>query len=283
MLTVPSSSPSESAVTLLTYFAWHPTIPNLLALTTSSGRVILTHIDADYHGLTVRADPITQHSPLEAWVVAFAPPSNASGRCTVYSGGDDSALRYTTYTPSSTSEDEPHPSVVLPGRHHTAGVTAILPLPGAAEDVVLTGSYDDKLRVFRIAPLQETYGAAQGMLLAEMDLGGGVWRLSVLGEGVADEGGEGWAVFVLASCMHAGARVLRIYGDGPWEEETEDVRIEVVARFEEHKSMNYGSDWSRVESRVGGEDGKVVCVSTSFYDKLLCVWTANLPPLLTSM
>jgi diphthamide biosynthesis protein 7 len=45
-----------------------------------------------------------------------------------------------------------------------------------------------------------------------------------------------------------------------------EYRFNVLSRFEEHKSMNYGSDF-----QPGVED-KLQVVSTSFYDKLLCVW-----------
>jgi diphthamide biosynthesis protein 7 len=63
--------------------------------------------------------------------------------------------------------------------------------------------------------------------------------------------------------MHAGARVVRLkYGEGEW-------AFSVLAEFTEHQSMNYGSDVQPLE----GEGGKRrTVVSTSFYDKLMCVW-----------
>jgi diphthamide biosynthesis protein 7 len=63
--------------------------------------------------------------------------------------------------------------------------------------------------------------------------------------------------------MHAGARIVRIRVDeGQW-------GVEVLAKFEEHRSMNYGSD----AQPQGSEDGGLrTIVSTSFYDKLLCLW-----------
>lgn len=58
----------------------------------------------------------------------------------------------------------------------------------------------------------------------------------------------------------------------------------MLAKFEEHKSMNYGSDVQPLLTGVGGDGGveggaeqqheKRVIVSTSFYDKLMCVWRA---------
>lgn len=74
------------------------------------------------------------------------------------------------------------------------------------------------------------------------------------------------SLVILASCMHAGTRVVRLCkgdnssGDRAW-------GFEVLARFEEHESMNYGADFQPVsrsaENRI---------VSISFYDKLMCLW-----------
>jgi diphthamide biosynthesis protein 7 len=67
--------------------------------------------------------------------------------------------------------------------------------------------------------------------------------------------------------MHAGSRIVRLGrsadGSGEWE-------FSVLAKFEEHKSMNYGSDVQPVQR--GQEGGQKTIVSTSFYDKLMCVW-----------
>ena len=72
---------------------------------------------------------------------------------------------------------------------------------------------------------------------------------------------------LLASCMHAGSRIVRLGrsadGSGEW-------AFSVLAKFEEHKSMNYGSDVQPVQR--GQEGGQRTIVSTSFYDKLMCVW-----------
>lgn len=62
---------------------------------------------------------------------------------------------------------------------HGAGVTAILPLVGE-DDVTVTGSYDDRIRVLG-TPL-----VGRKQVLAEEDLGGGVWRLKMLREEVGE-------------------------------------------------------------------------------------------------
>lgn len=69
---------------------------------------------------------------------------------------------------------------------------------------------------------------------------------------------------ILASCMHAGVRILKVHlKEGEW-------TIEIVARFEEHESMNYASDW-QLDFDVNGKFCATV-ISTSFYDKKLCIW-----------
>lgn len=60
--------------------------------------------------------------------------------------------------------------------------------------------------------------------------------------------------------------MVRLVMDG-----SEGPRFEVLATFEENESMNYGSD---VQPRKeNGEDkGDLTVVSTSFYDKRVCLW-----------
>lgn len=65
--------------------------------------------------------------------------------------------------------------------------------------------------------------------------------------------------------MHAGAKILRIKlaEDGEW-------HIAVVRKFVEHESMNYASIGRLMYSRQGATGYSII--STSFYDKKLCVW-----------
>jgi diphthine methyl ester acylhydrolase len=70
--------------------------------------------------------------------------------------------------------------------------------------------------------------------------------------------------------MHAGARVLRLKRGGTDETNGGTWTFEILARFEEHKSMNYGSDFQP------GSTGELCVISTSFYDKLLCLWNVKL-------
>ena len=69
---------------------------------------------------------------------------------------------------------------------------------------------------------------------------------------------------ILASCMHAGTRVVRLRKGGnnkAWD-------FEVLGKFEEHGSMNYGADFQ--PGSKGAAGWRVV--SVSFYDRLMCLW-----------
>ncbi|KAH7212421.1 hypothetical protein DER44DRAFT_822351 [Fusarium oxysporum] len=248
---------------------WHPEVPDLIGLTTSTGSARILHLDEEYRIAQNYADLSIANS-LEAWCIAFSPatPESTKDKAQVaaYCGGDDSMLRYTSCIWNSSEPDspceEPYSPATIKGAHD-AGVTAILPLFPLTKNsgrVVVTGSYDDHLRVFVIHDLHESYGMKKVELVLEQNLGGGVWRLDLVK--IQDSKGS-IKVRILASCMHAGARLLdlEVKNDKDWS-------CEILARFEEHKSMNYGSDFIR-----HNEPSDVVrCVSTSFYDKLLCLW-----------
>jgi diphthamide biosynthesis protein 7 len=200
---------------------------------------------------------------------------NPEDTLTLYSGGDDSALRLATCSlvseataiDSETAVNTPFQPVKFDG--HGAGVTAILPLAVEVKDgsgVVLTGSYDDHIRVWAIKPLHRSRGIRNAQILAQSNLGGGVWRLKLIDlvdetKAVSNIGERTWATKVLASCMHAGPRIIEVSGDDEGR-----CQVNVLGRVVQHKSMNYGCDYQP------GRDGKLLCVSTSFYDKLLCLW-----------
>ncbi|KAI5209884.1 WD40 repeat-like protein [Aureobasidium subglaciale] len=275
-----SSSPSLSPLSTFQYFdpstlvlslAWHPASASasVLGVTVSPGQVYLVDTLLPEAEVQDTGTEISCHE-LEAWTLSFSRDGKA-----VYSGGDDAVLRFSalprpsTFTPTLLSsndnqeeedEEEAEEEEYLPQwqdrRIHQAGVTAILPLPHHP-DILVTGSYDDHIRILS-TPL-----IGRKQVLAEENLQGGVWRLKMLKS--EPEVGK---FTILASCMHAGARIVEIRKDGSGE-----WTVEVLARFEEHKSMNYGSD-VQPGSESGGEQ---TIVSTSFYDKLLCLWRYNLP------
>jgi diphthamide biosynthesis protein 7 len=256
---------------LITAFAWHPDGIEL-GMTLSSGQIRLGRILSNTpRGRALLSKDVTTHD-LEAWTVAFL--SDGSG---ILSGGDDCALCFTELPqhPMDCYEDLISKPEYAPWvnsswtdkKIHGAGVTAILPVYwDEVNMLILTGSYDDHIRLIQ-APT-----SGRRTVLAEMNLGGGVWRLKVLDRQSSQPQRPKWhpwtcdpvpdEVLLLVSCMHAGARIVRL------SRAKETWQFEVLAKFEEHKSMNYGSD---CQSEKNGQ-GQWTFITTSFYDRLLCLW-----------
>lgn len=254
---------------LVLSLAWSPSSarPSAMAVSLSSGQVrILDYKTSDN---TLRS--IQSHS-LEAWTVAWSIAACNDESCILYSGGDDSALcKHSEVCLKSTLKkdgeplvDEVSQSTSCDVKTHGAGVTAILPIATgtAGEEILLTGSYDEYLRI--LIPLAT---GRRSKVLAEKRLGGGVWRLKLVGAGQMIEGGE-LKLKVLASCMHAGTRVVEIRRS-----KEQEWAVRVLACFEEHESMNYASDMSVEMSKDGLKS--TTYVSTSFYDRKLCIWKIN--------
>jgi diphthine methyl ester acylhydrolase len=167
----------------------------------------------------------------------------------LYTGADDGYL--------VASDWEDGLTLWMDTKSHSAGVTAILPLEESIDGLearLITGSYDERIRLITVKPRRR--------LISDELLGGGVWRLQLLSkpekEKSEDEKVEdlkSGRVRLLASCMHAGSRIVELTGADEWV---------VEAEWTENESMNYGSAWSwRRKERV---------VSTSFYDKRIAVW-----------
>ncbi|KAF1828382.1 hypothetical protein BDW02DRAFT_603464 [Decorospora gaudefroyi] len=242
--------------TLITAFSWHPE-SFMVGLTLSSGKVYLGVIDSDDDNDAPTSMEVVSHD-LEAWTLAFLP--DGSG---LLSGGDDSTLRFAELADTS-SGGVPW----VDKKVHGAGVTAILPIHLDSEgSLIITGSYDDHIRLLHV------FMSGRLQVLAEANLGGGVWRLKLLDRSPklpTHHGVEKWrsepppeAILLLVSCMHAGTRIVRLTRNTG-----KEWRIEVLAKFEEHESMNYGSD----SQPALNDQGRRTFLSTSFYDRLLCLW-----------
>ncbi|KAJ8611619.1 hypothetical protein MRB53_037843 [Persea americana] len=252
---------------------WHPVLSNIIGITSSTGEVVLCSIKEESRwpdNVDVKLDVVTTHM-LEPWTLAFS----INGR-EIYSGGDDMVFQ------CSTIDDLEAPINLWRDRkQHSAGVTSILPL---SADMCLTGSYDDHIRLLGL-PVQGSKS-----VLAELDLGGGVWRMKLLHvnalhrkESYFGESSENdhmssiitsRSYTILASCMHAGARIVELkqqHHDSTNATQgmtAADWHFEVKAKFVEHTSMNYGSDTHPYHT----SDGKVMIVSSSFYDRRICLW-----------
>lgn len=235
-----------------------------MAVSLSSSQVRI--LDYKTSNNTMRT--IQSHS-LEVWTVAWSTLSCNDESFILYSGGDDSTvckhievgLNSTLGKDGEPLIDEVPHSTSCDVKAHGAGVTAVLPIATgiSGEEVLLTGSYDEFLRI-----LVPSGTGRRWKVLAEKRLDGGVWRLKLLGADQSIEDEE-LKVKVLASCMHAGARVVEISRS---KEQKWEVRI--LACFEEHESMNYASDASVEMSKNGLSSATYI--STSFYDRKLCIW-----------
>lgn len=246
---------------LVLSIAWSPSpsTPTTLAYSLSSGQIGIF----DYKNFKISSRTAQAHS-LEAWTIAWS-AMKSKAASTLYSGGDDSALcRHHELIPLELNQ---HPgqsmseTIIRDEKAHGAGVTAILPIAigVGTEEIVLTGSYDEFIRVLAFGT--SSRGA---QVLCEKGLGGGVWRLKCLKHDRPAPNGK-LKIEVLASCMHAGTRVIHICRS-----EQQFWAIKIVARFEGHESMNYASDARR---EVFEKDcSSTTYVSTSFYDKKLCIW-----------
>lgn len=83
--------------------------------------------------------------------------------------------------------------------------------------------------------------------------------------------------------MHAGTRIVQVIHEEKKKKEDDDEeeewRFHILAKFEEHESMNYGSDVQpdlRKEKKKEEKERKKKIVSTSFYDRRLCLWTVEI-------
>jgi diphthamide biosynthesis protein 7 len=279
---------------LALYLAWIPPCPaseqhtaseqppDGFAVSFSGGQISVFHTNAPSHELT--GDSMSEiqlpGSEIEVWFVAFSSatyPDHALP--SLFSGDDLSQVREFAFPGQflGASEDDnpvaPYQKFNDRGKNHGAGVTAILPL-GVHDSatVLLTGSYDGHVRVYQ--------PQARGRVLAERDLGGGVWRLQLihtkempLSSSEPDQG-AGMTYFILASCMHAGCRIVELSRTSSGAEDGDTWRFDVRAEFTEHTSMNYASGFRMLEN---DQSLDLLCVSSSFYDKRLCVWRADIP------
>ncbi|OAX83373.1 hypothetical protein ACJ72_02265 [Emergomyces africanus] len=291
------------------------------AVSFSDGRVSVFHTNSPSHEISKESmtEIALPGEPVEVWFTTFHYGNSLSGgkQLMLLSGDDFGGLRVHQFAGDGEGEGEGEGNVEgkehggeqggvvwtdgqfpvqtvearVGSRHHGAGITAILPLfTEGGETVLLTGSYDEYLRVYKLTGR----GSVLASVLAEERLGGGVWRLKVVTK--LEEEPLGMEAFsnmrrersylVLASCMHAGVRIVKVtcstvaqegdgLGMGRWD-------IKVLAQFTEHESMNYASDVWRGSDMGGGDNQteeervcSLLCVSSSFYDKKICVWKAK--------
>ncbi|KAH8386527.1 hypothetical protein KR093_001076 [Drosophila rubida] len=181
----------------------------------------------------------------EAWTCAFDRWSAASTQSVVYSGGDDCLLH------AYDLRMEPSHRIWT-NREHSAGVTALLSHP-QHEHMLMTGSYDDILRVFDTRAMKRS--------VAAINLDGGIWRLKAHPKRND---------LILAACMYTNFNVvdLKVLANG-----SPRVNMKVLGVYMEHKSICYGADWAPfIDSNAADADyaTRLHMATCSFYDHKLC-------------
>ncbi|OWZ80747.1 WD40 repeat domain 85 [Cryptococcus neoformans Bt85] len=178
----------------------------------------------------------------EPWITTFS----IDDPKTVWSGGDDCKLkRWDLREPG-------RPTFV--NKNFEAGVTTITPSPHTP-NLLAVGSYDENLRFFDARSAMEP--------LLTIPMGGGIWRTRFHPH--AERAGD-----LLVACMHDGFKIVHVsqgMAGGDWESDY-NVNGSVVKIFEEHSSLAYGADWSRLPM----EEGESLVGTCSFYDHTMHLW-----------
>ncbi|KAM7275796.1 hypothetical protein ACFE04_017662 [Oxalis oulophora] len=161
----------------------------------------------------------------------------------VYSGSDD--CKFICWD----LRDSPSNLAFQNSKAHTMGVCCIVKNPNDP-NTVLTGSYDEHLRVWDVRSISKPVSEKS------ICLGGGVWRIKyhpyIPG-------------LVLTACMHNGFAIVKIGGE----------EAEVVETYSKHDSLAYGADWQKGRALVEGERKSCLVATCSFYDQLLRIWMPN--------
>ncbi|KUJ14854.1 uncharacterized protein LY89DRAFT_123913 [Mollisia scopiformis] len=258
----------------------------ILAFTVEDGRVFLVRFRDDFKSFDFLNGqlPVHQHfdkTPVSnnaerAWCCAFSRPRPDS----VMSGGDDSVLRRSTLNfpqdLTTLQEDSSLWSVVTDlalyrEKRFPQGVTAILPFPFCTPEcsstIFLVGCYDSSVGLWSV------YG--KDVPEAEVNLGGGVYRLKFLQYEPGPPEQVACTFQVLASCMDAGTKILEVKRSisGHW-------FIDVVAEVKDHQDLCYAADVQPLPAPGDGEAPitcleERICVSSSFKDCKLSVWKFN--------
>ena len=117
-------------------------------------------------------------------------------------------------------------------------------------------SYDNKVRLFDVRkPITP---------LAQADVGGGAWRVKWHPSASRKDD-------LLVACMHDGFKIVKFGNLQTNTTSNQGVGWELVKRFDAHKSLAYGVDWS-YDVLTGQGDDQTLIASASFYDHALHLW-----------
>ncbi|KAM6498119.1 WD40-repeat-containing domain protein [Amanita muscaria] len=220
-----------------------------LVVSLSNGSLCL--LRSTSHGELLKTDEWLAHE-YEAWIAAW----DCWDTNVIYSGGDDLALKFWDIRQGF---DRPF----FTNKRFEAGVTTIQSHPHV-EHLMAVGRYPTALATGSLIIYRYSYNNTVYLFdrrkastaLSEVPVGGGVWRVKWNPHN--DRKGD-----LLVACMQDGFKVLR-YDD-------EIHSSQVIQRFDGHKSLAYGIDWSYQQPAT---DSRQIIGSCSFYDHLLHMWKA---------
>lgn len=183
---------------------WNPHSKQHISVSLSIGG--LSEIDIRESHVEVLHHTDAAHS-FEAWCVTYDNWKSSI----LYSGGDDCHfccwdVRQGLLKP-----------VFREKKTHQMGVTSIQTNPHQ-ENILATGSYDEKLRVWDMRVPEKP------LVEKVLELGGGVWKLKWNPHNKA---------FLTAACMHNGFMIVNIQGGQAF----------VAMEYKKHESLGYGVDW----------------------------------------
>ncbi|CAG0924465.1 unnamed protein product, partial [Notodromas monacha] len=165
----------------------------------------------------------------EAWIAHW----DVNSESIIYSGGDDCVLRCFDVRSSPKSASD----AVATVKRAQGGVTAIATHPDY-ENLVLCGSYDEKMYIFDKRSWRREVDA--------LSCDGGVWRI---------RWHPGRKDLIGIAAMHGGFCVVDV-------KSAECMKL--VDRYSTHKSLAYGIDW-----RPSSKSDHFELATCSFYDHLL--------------
>ncbi|KAH7369696.1 hypothetical protein BKA65DRAFT_416739 [Rhexocercosporidium sp. MPI-PUGE-AT-0058] len=269
-----------SPTTIITFFefvhAQSDRFGPLIVATANDGGVYLMNYCLENFTIDLLNDgkPITEHklkflnTPDYAWCCA----SYFKETFSVYSGGDGGDL-VRERIPIFNGKLQINERFTQVHKYHDAGVTAILPLPSSKNDnaaLILTGSYDEYVRLYSIK---------ENKVLANLKLGGGVYRLKFVRQFHWPTGKASYTI--LACCMHAGTKVLQVQGY-PFGDWTIDAVASLNVPGNNADNYCYAADVRPQGQMLVKSPYRTysrLCVSGTFVDKKLAVWefTIDLP------
>jgi len=202
-------------------------------------------LEPDQTGQLVSTSTWAAHAH-EPWCVAW----DYWDTNVIYSGGDD--LQFKVWDIRQGFEQP-----IITNRRFDAGVTCVQSHPNI-EHLIAVGSYDASVRLFDSRkPLKP---------ITQADVGGGAWRVKWHPSPSRDQD-------LLVAAMHDGFKVVRFHDIGHQtglSSNANDGNWEITRRYDDHKSLAYGVDWSHKTCQ--DQPGQTLIASASFYDHALHLW-----------